>query len=91
MSIQDGKFEVYYIGLEENYINTNYIKDILEKNNFNMCKNIENADFILDTEEFLNSADWIKAMDYAKIDYIDVAKNLDDLLRLRDEYQFREI
>lgn len=91
MSVQDGKYEVYYINPKKDYIDVTYVKNILEENYFNLCDSLEQADFILDTKEFINSPEWIKAMDYSKIDCIEVAETLHDLLRLRDEAQFRGI
>ena len=67
-----------------------YIKDILEKNNFNLCESIEIADFILSLKEWNNTNDFMLSKDYAIVNYIDIAKSLDDLLSLRDYYQFRE-
>lgn len=91
MSIQDNKFEVYYIGQKEmDYINKNYIKNILSEHNFNLCESIENADFILDTKEFSDTYDSVFSLEYAERDCIEVAETLYDLLRLRDESLFRE-
>lgn len=91
MSIQDGKFEVYIIGYNNSdYINKNYIKNILSENNFNLCESISQADFILDTKEFSDTHDSVFSLEYAKKDYIEVAETLYDLLRLRDEAEFRE-
>ena len=91
MSIQDGKFEVYVIGYNDSdYINKNYIKNILSEHNFNLCESIESADFILDTKEFNNTHDSIFSLEYAERDHIEVAETLYDLLRFRDEAQFRE-
>lgn len=91
MSIQDNKFEIYCIGHSDmDYINKNYIKNILSEHNFNLCESIENADFILDTKEFSDTHDSVFSLEYAKKDYIEVAETLYDLLRLRDEAEFRE-
>lgn len=91
MSIQDGKFEVYIIGYNNSdYINKNYIKNILSENNFNLCESISQADFILDTKEFSDTHDSVFSLEYAERDYIEVAETLYDLLRLRDEAEFRE-
>lgn len=92
MSIKDGKFEVYVVGYSKdmNYINKKYINDILEKRNFNLCERIEVSDFILLLNEYSHTDDALFSEDYATVDYIDIAENLEDLLRLRDEYLFRE-
>jgi hypothetical protein len=91
MSIQDDKFEIYCIGYKNSdYINKNYIKNILSEHNFNLCESIENADFILDTKEFSDTYDSVFSLEYAERDCIEVAETLYDLLRLRDEAEFRE-
>lgn len=92
MSIENSKFEVYVVGYSNDmsYINKKYIKDILEKNNFSLCESIEIADFILSLKEWNNTNDFIFSKDYSVINYIDIAESLDDLLSLRDYYQFRE-
>lgn len=92
MSIQDNKFEIYCIGHSDmDYINKNYVKNILSGNNFNLCESIEQADFILNTGEFLDTYDYIFSLEYADRDCIEIAENLEDLLKLRDEYEFRGI
>ena len=92
MSVENSKFEVYVVGYSDNmsYINKKYIKDILEKNNFSLCESIEIADFILSLNEWNNTNDFMSSKDYAIINYIDIAESLEDLLSLRDYYQFRE-
>ena len=91
MSIQDNKFEIYVIGHSDmDYINKNYIKNILNAHNFNLCEYIVDADFILDTKEFSDTHDSIFSLEYAERDCIEVAETLYDLLRLRDEAEFRE-
>ena len=91
MTIQDNKFEVYVIGHSNmDYINKNYIKNILSEHNFNLCENIESADFILDTKEFSDTHDSVFSLEYAERDCIEVAETIYDLLRLRDEAEFRE-
>lgn len=91
MSIQDNKFEIYCIGHSDmDYINKSYIKNILSEHNFNLCESIEHADFILDTKEFSNTHDSVFSLEYAERDCIEVAETLYDLLRLRDEAEFRE-
>ena len=92
MSIQDGKFEVYVVGYVQDmdFINKKYIEASLSQANFNLCESIECADFILLLNEYNNTNDAMFSKDYAKIDYIEIAETLYDLLRLRDEAQFRE-
>ena len=92
MSVENSKFEVYVVGYSDNmsYINKKYVKDVLEKNNFSLCESIEIADFILSLNEWNNTNDFIFSKDYSVINYIDIAESLDDLLSLRDYYQFRE-
>ena len=91
MSIQDNKFEIYVVGHNDmDYINKNYIKNILSEHNFNLCESIEHADFILDTKEFSDTHDSVFSLEYAEKDCIEVAETLYDLLRLRDESLFRE-
>lgn len=90
MSIQDNKFEIYCIGHSDmDYINKNYIKNILSEHNFNLCESIEHADFILDTKEFSDTYDSVFSLEYAERDCIEVAETLYDLLRLRDDCEKR--
>lgn len=92
MTIQDGCYEVYIIGYSYmDYVNKNYVKNILNENNFNLCESIEHVDFILNTGEFLDTHDYIFSLEYAERDNVEVCESLDDLLRLRDEYEFRGI
>lgn len=93
MSIQDNKFEVYVCGYnrDADFINKKYIEATLEMHSFNLCESIEIADFILNLNEFSNTNDAIFSIDYAKVNCIEVAENLYDLLRLRDEAEFRGI
>lgn len=91
MTIRDNKFEVYVVGHSDmDYPNKNYIKNILNEHDFNLCESIESADFILDTKEFSDTYDAVFSLEYAERDYIEVAETLYDLLRLRNEAQFRE-
>ena len=92
MSIQDDKFEVYVVGYAQDmdFINKKYTEAILSQANFNLCENIECADFILLLNEYNNTNDAIFSKNYAKVDCIEIAETLYDLLRLRDEAQFRE-
>lgn len=91
MTVEDGKYEVYVIGYNtSDYINKNYIEEILSENNFNLCKNIEYADFILDTKDFLNTPDSAFALEYAEINYVEVAETIYDLLRFRENSEFSE-
>lgn len=90
MSIQDARYEVYIVGHSDmDYINKNYIKNILSEHNFNLCESIENADFILDTKEFSDTNDSVFSLEYAERDCIEVAETLYDLLRFRDDYEKR--
>ena len=91
MSINDGKFEVYVVGYDESdFVSKNYISKILLENNFNLTNMIENADFILLLEEYRNTLEAGIALQYSEMDKIEIAESLEDLLRYRDEAQFRE-
>lgn len=91
MSITDGKFEIYVVGYSDMDIpNKKYVESILNENNFNLTESIENCDIIYMTNEFSHTMDGVLSKDYAESNYIDIATSLEDLLRLRDEYQLRE-
>lgn len=92
MSFQDGKYEVYVIGYSKDmdYVNKTYVEKVLNAHGFNLCKNIEGADFILDTGEHSGTMDSVNSLEYAKRDYIEVAESLGDLLYLRALEEDRE-
>lgn len=88
-------FKVYVIGYKNpKNKNTDYIKTILKAHNFDLCEHVEISDFILDTGEFSNEEENRKVLAYAEMDYIEVARNLHDLLKLREQaklYEYQEV
>lgn len=93
MSIQDNKYEIYISGYCcFDYMNKNYVNEVFKKeNNFNITENISEADFIYLDPDYKNTSDFVRASEYAHINCIETAECLEDLLRLRDEYEFKKI
>lgn len=92
MSIEDDKYEVYvseYSNMD--IMNKKYIEVLLEQSNFNLCESIYNVDFILILDEYKDKDDAVFSQEYAEMNYIEIAKSLYDLCRLRDDYELKRV
>ena len=92
MTIQDSKYEIYVVGyFSLDYPSKTYYKRELELNNFNLTENIENADFILLEKNLETFDDAIFSKEYSDINCVEIAEDIGELLKLRDEYEMRAI
>lgn len=92
MSVQDSKFEVYIVGYQDmGYVEKRYAEISLTREGFNLCQNIEKADFILAEEPYKVCDDYFRSKDYADVNCIEIVDNIYDLLKLREHYEFRGV